>query len=189
MRSAVITTLPRGNTVFQTAITIITMLKLSILTLLLAASSASASSIDIKTLSPYKTLPPVSSDSIEEILEEMPQTLDTTTFELTIDRPDFDSIISVPSRNYTLVPPTVYAPAVFGTYHFYDPLDFTVSGPVTEFPTVYQWLDDLDFSAGLNNRIRQNYMIANAQDVVYNLAWLPSPQNSTLPSSTPQVPK
>ena len=175
MRSAVILAVPHGNTVFQTAITIIQMLKLSILTLLLAASSAAASTIDIKPLSPYKTLPPVSPDSIEGILEEMPQTLDTATFVLAIDRPDFDSIISVPSRAYTLVPPTVYAPAVFDTYHFYDPLTFTVSGPVMEFPTVYQWLDDLDFSVGLNQRVRQNYMIANAPDVVYNLAWLPEP--------------
>ena len=94
MRSAVIPTVPHGNTVFQTAITIIQMLKLSILTLLLAASSAAASTIDIKPLSPYKTLPPVSPDSIEGILEEMPQTLDTATFVLAIDRPDFDSIIS-----------------------------------------------------------------------------------------------
>lgn len=161
------------------------MRKLSYLALLLTVASASA--VDINTnltpapksptqLSPYnRDLPVVVLDSLDTDFESEPIEMDSTAFLLAIDRPDFDSLISVPSRRYTLIPPTVYAPAVFDTYHFYDPLDFSTSQQVQEFPTVYQWLEDLDFSARLNNLTRQNYMIANAPEVVYNLAWLPEP--------------
>ncbi len=161
------------------------MRKLSYLALLLTVASASA--IDINTnltpapgahtqLSPYnRNLPVVALDSLDIDFESEPAEVDSTVFLLAIDRPDFDSIISVPSRRYTLIPPTVYAPAVFDTYHFFEPLDFSTSRQVQEFPTVYQWLEDLDFSARLNNLTRQNYMIANAPEVAYNLAWLPEP--------------
>lgn len=161
------------------------MRKLSYLALLLTVASASA--VDINTnltpapkpstqISPYnRNLPVVALDSLDIDFEAEPEEMDSTIFLLAIDRPDFDSLISVPSRRYTLIPPTVYAPAVFDTYHFYDPLDFSTSQQVQEFPTVYQWLEDLDFSVRLNNLTRQNYMIANAPEVLYNLAWLPEP--------------
>lgn len=151
------------------------MRKLSILTLLIAVASASASTININPLSPYKPLLPSGQDSLECIFETQTFDVDSAAFNLAIDRPDFDSLISVPSRQYTLFPPTVYAPAVFDTYQFFDPLEFESRGPVNEFPTVYGWLDDLDFSSRLNHMTRQNYMIANAPQVVYNQAWLPEP--------------
>lgn len=105
---------------------------------------------------------------------------DTTTVEiepLLIDREDFDSIISVPQRNYRTLDAGHFGPVVFDTYHFLEPIPLTPKHDET-FPEVYYWLDDLEFGQQLMEQTRQRYATYNPDGVRYNLAFLPETPKS-----------
>lgn len=94
-----------------------------------------------------------------------------------IDRPDFDSIISVPTRKYNLATSEFYVPAVYDTYELLDsvPLAAPDRG---EFASAFEWLDDYNASFALLNRARQNYIFRNPELIRYNVAKLPEPPKS-----------
>ncbi len=92
-----------------------------------------------------------------------------------IDRPDFDSIISHPTRVYNSALFEMYSPVVFDGYKFLEPA--TIDLPVRdEFAgDAYQWLDDYNYSYNLLSNMRQSYMFEKPYMVSYNKSALPEP--------------
>ncbi len=92
-----------------------------------------------------------------------------------IDRPDFDSIISHPSRQYNSALFEIYSPVVFKGYQLLDTA--TIALPVRDdfAADSYKWLDDYDYSYNVLTNLRQNYMFGNPGMVRYLSSTLPEP--------------
>lgn len=96
-------------------------------------------------------------------------------YELAIDRPDWDSLISHPAEPPAILPTGFYAEPVFDRYMFLDSLKLDTTPSDNPFAESYRWLDQLALSTLLVNTAKQNYMIQYPNLVRYNLADLPEP--------------
>lgn len=116
------------------------------------------------------TVPEPTADTLSWYSEAIPE------YELAIDRADFDSIISNPSREVTILPTGFMGEPVFDRYRMLDSLKIEkVSTFESPFPEVFTWLDDLNSSTLLVYTARQNYMIDYPWLIRYNIADLPEP--------------
>lgn len=117
-----------------------------------------------------KTVPSPDNDTISwYVVDELP------VYELLIDKENFDSIISNPSREYKILPPAFLGKPVYGGYKLLEPISLIPTERQGEFAKAYQWLDDLELSQQLLNAATQKYMIGNPYDIRYNMALLPEP--------------
>ena len=96
-------------------------------------------------------------------------------FESLIDRPDFDSIITVLAHTRPVVPKLFFAPPVFKSVLYLDSLAIAAPEHDYGFGNAYQWLDEAQWQYDLMTQLSQNYMINNPDRVKYNLQTLPVP--------------
>lgn len=78
-------------------------------------------------------------------------------------------------RHHKQLPSGMYRTVVFDTYHFLDTLPIVPEYHGAEAGSAFDWLDDLNFASDLLWQARQQYMIENPDEVIYNEAWLPEP--------------
>lgn len=116
---------------------------------------------DVDTISWYDTIPHI--DTISH----------PKNYELLIDRPDFDSIISKHYFRHTVNYVMLTTPIIFDTYQFLPPV--TIENPEHDpnFPGVFDWIDSYNSSENILRHALQNYVVQNPGQVKYNIAWLP----------------
>lgn len=91
----------------------------------------------------------------------------------TLSQSQDSAYVFVP-RPVRAVPTAYFAPVVFDTYQFLDPIPVTQQS-THEVPEAFYWLEDLSNSQKLILQARQNYIINSPKSVRYNLADLPEP--------------
>ena len=134
-------------------------------------ASVSNAGVSERSLRPYFSFPATELDTLGWVVDSVPVVEDIS---LNADAvPDTMRNVE-PSRVYCSIPGAYSSPAVFGHYELLDPLTLAV-GDGGRFPEIYEWLNDLSFNELLVNHTRQRYMMANPEDVRYNLAFLPEP--------------
>ena len=134
----------------------IMQLKISILLCILTSIVAEATTAVPTGLK--KMILPVNADTMPTLL---------------IDRPDFDSLLTV-SRYKENLPAGKFGPVVFGKYHFLDTVPMIMpNNRDPRFASAYKWLDNLADGERMMADIRQRYEIASPLTVRYNAAYMP----------------
>ena len=131
-------------------------LRISLLLCILTSFGAAAATA--RPVAVKKAVTPVLTDTMPKLL---------------IDRPDFDSLLTV-SRYKESLPAGKFGPVVFGKYHFLDTVPMIVSNNRDpRFARAYRWLDNLADDELTVNNLRQRYEIASPLTVKYNAAFMP----------------
>lgn len=138
---------------------------LAIMALLTLAQTASAQMSRILG----RTVPAPDIDTIALIDNKLPQQI----YQSIIDRPDFDSIISNPSRHYKVANIGRPGPLVFSTYKFLPKHELTNPERDSNFADAYVWLDDLSSTENAYQRAIQDLMMYNPDAIEYNADNLP----------------
>lgn len=73
-----------------------------------------------------------------------------------IDRPDFDSIISHPSRVYSTMPLDYFTMMVYGDYQSLPDLTLKKTERDSNFAEAFQWIDDYRASDAVLRHVYQN---------------------------------
>lgn len=97
------------------------------------------------------------------------------TYQLLIEREDFDSLMTNRSRDYMILPASFLSEPVYNKYRMLEPIPLLAPERDKNFAEAYQWLDEVGLSQDLINAASQNYMIHNPRLVRYNYSWLPEP--------------
>lgn len=90
-----------------------------------------------------------------------------------IDRPDFDSIISHPSRVYSTMPLDYFTMMVYGDYQSLPDLTLKKTERDSNFAEAFQWIDDYRASDAVLRHVYQNTMLQDPYSIKYNAAYLP----------------
>ncbi len=131
-------------------------LRISLLLCILTSFGAAAATA--RPVAMKKAVTPVLTDTMPKLL---------------IDRPDFDSLLTV-SRYKESLPAGKFGPVVFGKYHFLDTVPMIVSdNRDPRFARAYRWLDNLAADELTIDNLRQRYEMASPLTVKYNAAYMP----------------
>ena len=101
---------------------------------------------------------------------------DSTLSSLLIDRPDFDSLLTVQSALRLRPSAAYFRPAVFDTYQLLDTIKLDQPGREQNYPfsgTAFDWVRDMEANKQLIDWAKQNYMVRYPLEVKYNQSLLP----------------
>ena len=94
---------------------------------------------------------------------------------LLIDRPDFDSLLTVAAHMRPATPKGYFAPPVFGSIAYLDSLTLMPVERDPEFADAFTWVDNAQWHDNLMRRARQQYMVAYPNLITRNVRTLPVP--------------